>query len=577
MQNRLRLPAALPAIFVLFASFGSPELAATDSLSDQVDAMFAKYDRPDSPGCALGIIRDGQLIYRKGFGSAHLDHEVLNTPRTVFEIGSFAKSFTCACIAILLDQGRLSPDDDIRLHVPEMHTFDPPIRIRDLIRCRSGLWEQWHIAQLAGWSAEPIEAPYTENDMLTLLSGQATLPFEPGTQFHYGTGDYFLLGVIVRRVTGQSLADFAKGNLFEPLGMPSTFIMQDPARIVKRRAIGYYQHPKGHFLSWTQNSAAPGGRGVCTTVEDLSRWDQHFREHRLHSGKYMKEFIQDGTLLDNRNVLDATPTGSYRRLKRIQFTGGMPGYVAAMTQFPTQRFTVICLCNNAAITPWEINARIADLYLADQLGPPPPDEDRDAADRTHDQPVELAERELREKVGAFRLRADGRIWKVVWEDDKLLVIDHLNEPHPLIPMGRNRFRPLGGFFHESARFVFERNSPESPFSLTSKWVRGTIEMDRVDLVTPTSDELKDYIGEYQSDELSTRYRTKVSEGKLLLRVNNRGWEPLDPTVQDEFVPGIRQNHDNRVFRFTRNQQQQVVGLSVALWRVKSVMFVKAMP
>ena len=254
--------------------------SATAGDGRQVDAILSAYDRPDLPDCALGIIRDGELIYCKGFGSANLDHEVPNTPRTIFEIGSFAKSFTCACIAILMDQGRVSPDDDIRQYLPEMHAFDPPIRVRHLLRCRSGLWAQWHIAQLAGWSAEPVEAPYSENDMLTLLSGQKTLPFEPGTEFRYGTGDYFLLGMIVRRVTGQSLADFAKKNLFEPLGMSQTFIMQNPARIVKRRAIGYYRHHKGHWLQWTQSSAAHGGRGLYTCVEDLYRWDQNFYERR---------------------------------------------------------------------------------------------------------------------------------------------------------------------------------------------------------------------------------------------------------------------------------------------------------
>jgi hypothetical protein len=245
-----------------------------------------------------------------------------------------------------------------------------------------------------------------------------------------------------------------------------------------------------------------------------------------------------------------------------------------MTQFPEQRFTVICLCNNSAITPWEINARIAGLYLANELGPEPPDEDSDATSRKNDKVVGLDERELRDKVGAFRLAVDGRIWKTVLREGTLLVIDHLNEAHPLIPMGRNRFRPQGGFFHESARFVFDRTSPELPFSLTSKWIGGTLNMVRVNLVEPTSEQLKDFTGEYQSDELSTTYRVKLSDGKLLLRVNNFGWEPLDPTVQDEFVPALRQNHDNRILRFTRNQQNEITGLTVSLWRVKDVLFRK---
>jgi len=116
----------------------------TDALAAQVDAMFEEYDRPDSAGCALGIIQGGQLVYSKGFGSANLDHEVPNTPRTVFDTGSLTKSVTCACLAILLDQGKISPQDDIRKYLPELHAFEPPIRIQHLVRCRDGIWAQWH-------------------------------------------------------------------------------------------------------------------------------------------------------------------------------------------------------------------------------------------------------------------------------------------------------------------------------------------------------------------------------------------------------------------------------------------------
>ena len=570
-----RRASILLSVCLFFAS--CKPLPAEEPLTAQVEALLAEYKRVDTPGCAVGIIREGKPVYSVGFGAANLDFEIPNTPRTIFEIGSLAKSFTCVCVAILLDQDRISADDDIRRYVPEMHSFDPPVRIRDLIRCESGVWAQWHIAQLAGWSAEPVEAPYTKADMLTLLSGQRTLPFKPGSQFHYGTGDYFLLGMIVERVTGQSLADFAREQLFEPLGMHRTFIMQNPARIVKQRATGYYRHHSGQWLQWTQGSAAPGGRGLYTCVEDLYRWDQNFYQNQLSSGEHMREFLEQGTLLDNRKVLDARPTGTYRGVKRIQFTGGMPGYVAAMTRFPDQRFTVICLCNHSGIAPWDINARIADMYLSSELGPPERDEDADAANRAQDREVQLNESELKDKTGAYRLRRQGRIWKVVMSDGKLLLVDHLNESHPMIPMGRNRFRPQGGFFQESSRLVFERTSPESPYSMTSRWVGGMLEFDRVELAEPTEQQLRDYEGDYYSEELATTYRLKVRERKLWLRVNNRGWEPIDPTVRDEFIPDMREDHDNRIFRFRRNEQGQVIGLTASLWRVKKISFDRIAP
>src|SRR5215471_9619185 len=194
-----------------------------NALASQVDQLFAKCNNPGSPGCVVGIVRNGKLIYSKGFGSANLDYEVPNTPQTIFEIASASKSFTGACLALLMDQGKIDPDDDLRKFIPGMHKFDPPIRIQHMIRCRTGLWDQFHVMPLVGWDNLPIESPYSETDLLTVLAGQRKLPFEPGTEFHYGSGDYFLLGLVVKRVTGKSLADYARENLFEPLGMTRTF------------------------------------------------------------------------------------------------------------------------------------------------------------------------------------------------------------------------------------------------------------------------------------------------------------------------------------------------------------------
>src|SRR5262249_30932557 len=197
---------------VLIASAASAAGAEdTDkTLASQVNRLFAECNNPGSPGCAVGIVRKGKLIYSKGFGSSNLDHEVANTPQSIFEIGSASKSFTCACLALLMDQGKINPNDDLRKFVSEMHPFDPPVRIEHMIRCRTGLWDTFHVMPLAGWDNLPIQSPYSETDLLTVLTGQKKLPFAPGTQFHYGSGDSFLLGVVVKRVTGKSLAEFAR-------------------------------------------------------------------------------------------------------------------------------------------------------------------------------------------------------------------------------------------------------------------------------------------------------------------------------------------------------------------------------
>src|SRR5262245_4010763 len=238
MSTRCRTSRAFGfAILIVLLTTWAPPLAGKHPggkyarLAAKVDAMFARSNRKDGPGSAVGIVRKGKLIYAKGFGSANLDYEVPNTPQTIFEIASASKSFTCACIALLMDQGKIDPDDDLRKFVPEMHKFDPPVRIKHLVRCRTGLWDPFHIMPLAGWDNLPVQSPFSETDLLTVLSGQKKLPFKPGTQFRYGSGDYFLLGLVVERVTGKSLADFARDNLFKPLGMARTFYEKDPTRV----------------------------------------------------------------------------------------------------------------------------------------------------------------------------------------------------------------------------------------------------------------------------------------------------------------------------------------------------------
>src|SRR5262249_47397877 len=138
--------------------------------------------RRDSPGCALGIVRDGKLIVARGYGMANLDAVVPITARSVFDVGSITKSFTCVCLALLMDQGNLSPDDDIRKYVPDLPRYDPPITVRHLIRCEDGLRDYWFLMQLAGWN---IDDAWTGDDVLALMTRQKAPAFRPGSRFAY--------------------------------------------------------------------------------------------------------------------------------------------------------------------------------------------------------------------------------------------------------------------------------------------------------------------------------------------------------------------------------------------------------
>src|SRR5262249_8909535 len=284
--------------------------------------------------------------------------------------GSVTKTFTCVCLALLLDRGRIAAEDDVRKYLPELPRYDPPITVRHLVRCECGLPDYFHLMQLAGWN---IDAAYTDRDVLALLTRWKKPAFRAGDKFAYTSSGYFLLGQLVQRVTGQSLARFAAGNVFKPLQMTATYYEDDPHRVVKHRAVGYNVTEGGKIRRWRLNSNTGGGWGLKTTVQDLVRWDQNCLQNKLPEGKHLKELLAQGTLFGNLNVLDATPTGAYRGLRRIQATGGMPGFAAALVRFPDQRFTFVRLSHyNYRGRPWNLALQVADLYLEKQLKQPAP-------------------------------------------------------------------------------------------------------------------------------------------------------------------------------------------------------------
>ena len=278
-----------------------PPQRTTAELTAQVDRLFAKWNRQDSPGCAVGIIKGGELVYSKGFGSANLEYRIPNTPQTIFETASFTKSLTCACLALLMDEGKISPDDDLRKFISR----NAPIRSADP-HCGHGAaaapvcGTTFPCRYLVGWENVPI----TEADFFSLICGQKTLPFKPGTEFRYSSGDYVLLGITIKRLSGFSLPEFARRRIFEPLGMKRTFFDDDPTSIVEQRAVGHHKPRGDDWRLWRPTGGLVGGGGLNTCVEDLATWDRNFTDNKLPKGKYLDEFLREGSLLGNRYCLD---------------------------------------------------------------------------------------------------------------------------------------------------------------------------------------------------------------------------------------------------------------------------------
>src|SRR5262245_20501624 len=213
------------------------ETSFDSGLKAQVDRVFAGLDRPDSPGCALGVVHKGKLAYEKGYGQANLEQNIPITPSTVFYIASASKQFTAASIALLARQNKLALDDDIRKYLPELPTYEASVTIRQLIHHTGGIPDY---LELLGYAGQRLDDIHTEDEILELLSRQKSLGFKPGDQFLYSNSGYFLLGMIVKRVSGKPLAQFAEDFIFNPLGMTRSRFHDSRTRLVKNRAQGYF-------------------------------------------------------------------------------------------------------------------------------------------------------------------------------------------------------------------------------------------------------------------------------------------------------------------------------------------------
>ena len=353
----------LGAIVSLVAAF--PAFAQNQNGNDtsaRVDKVFAQFDKATSPGCALAVIKDGQIIYKRGYGMADLDHDIPIKPDTVFHVASVSKQFTAMAILLLAKQGKLSLDDEVRKYIPELRDFGHKLTIRHLLHHTSGLRDQWNLLIMSGWRLS--EDVVKDEDILDLVSKMKELNFKPGDQHQYSNTGYTLAAWIVKKVSGQSLREFCEANIFKPLAMTSTFFRDDHTVTVKRQAYGYRAAANDTFKLSVPNYDTVGASSLLTTVEDLAKWEQNFYDKQV-GGEAVIEQMQTPSVLNDGEKINyafGLTVGQYKGLKVVEHSGGDAGYRSHLMRFPEQRLSVACLCN-LGTNPGQFARQAADVYL----------------------------------------------------------------------------------------------------------------------------------------------------------------------------------------------------------------------
>jgi len=303
-------------LIVLFLGITTATTApATDTNAKKVDQLFAAFEKPGSPGCSVGIIRNSSFVYKKSFGYASLEFGVPLTPESVFYVASVSKQFTAASVVLAAEQGYLSLDDDVHKYLPELPDYGHSVTLRQMLHQTSGFRDFFDLIALAGGKPGDIGSAV---DILKLVVRQKRLNNVPGAEWNYSNSNYLLLAEVVQRASRKSLAQFAAENIFQPLGMKHTLFFDDNTLVVPNRAAAYDPGKNGKFLvDWSTSYDLVGGGGLMSTVDDLLLWDRNFSANKLGKGTLVQQLESRGVLNDGNQINYAMGLilGEYRGTK----------------------------------------------------------------------------------------------------------------------------------------------------------------------------------------------------------------------------------------------------------------------
>jgi CubicO group peptidase (beta-lactamase class C family) len=432
-------------------------------------------------------------------------------------MGSVSKQFTAAAIALAAEQGYLSLDDDVHKYIPELPDYGHVITLRQMIHQTSGLRDFYTLLGLSSHDATDFNSP---EDIFKIVVRQKGLNNVPGDEWIYSNTNYFLLGIVAKRTTKKSLAEFAAENIFKPLGMSHTLFYDDHTLVVPGRVAAYDSALHDNFrVDWSTTFSVVGAGGLMSSVDDLLLWDKNFYANRLGKGTLVQELQTPGVLDDGNKISYAMGLvlGNYRGLPIVEHGGALFGYRTELLRFPEQKFSVICLCNIASAVPENLARKVADIYLADKLKPEASALKRSSNESFPD-PATFAGKYLDPRTHLMYTftASDGNLmaWGAV-----------------LIRINANQFYDLQS---DVIAFDSSQGVMHAKLDIGQETYFSGSKVEELHLGEP---ELASYTGRFRSTELDTVYSLSEVKGTLTLRNGDKPPQKLAPIAKDEFDAG----------------------------------------
>ena len=486
------------------------------------------------------MLDGGRVAYARGYGLASIEHGVPLGAESILDIGSVSKQFTAAAILLLVQDGRLTLDDDIRRHLPELPDYGARITIRNLLQHTSGLRDYTDLMALAGHQTEDYT---TVRQAFNVVVRARALNFTPGTEWRYSNTGYFLLSIIIERTTGMSIRKFADQRLFVPLGMTSTFFFDDHTEVVPHRATSYDPRAGGGFRVDMSDWEQLGDGGVQTTVTDLAKWDEAFYSGRVLGRPQIDLMTAAGTLSDGTPLEYGLGLrmDQWRGLARVSHGGAWGGYRAILMRFPARHVSVELLCNRGDANTGALAGRVASAWFGGGLPPLP-------------EIVQGAESSLSADIaldtGVYVNEFEGLVLYVSRGPHGLLFGARAGGGGQVVYSVAGRFRLTSG-----ATLTFDRTRHTLTLEAGSAGPRPVV-LERIDAQHAAPGPLAPYAGTYRSDEADVTYRVAMKGTSLVWTLAEWPDVVLEPVALDFFRGG------GLLLRFERDASGAVTGLRV---------------
>lgn len=527
-----------------------------ETLQQKVDSMFLDISDGVNPGTAILIVKDNNVILNKGFGYANLEHQVAITPTTVFDLASLAKQFTGYSISILIKQGKVSKNDDVKKYLPEFPDFGQKITIGNLLHHTSGLRDWTTTFPLAGQSFDNV---ISYDQILRMVQEQKQLNFNPGTKYLYSNTGYNLLVEVLQRVTKTSFREWTHQNIFLPLEMSNTHFLDNHNEVINDRATGYYKDRKGNYNYTPNNLTALGSSSLYSTTTDLAKWVTHLMDPKDESKPVIDQMFQTDTLIngDENDYASGILITKFKDTPLIAHSGSWASFSTYLSVFPDHKLSIVVL-NNREKNASRIARKIASLFIAN------PKEEKSKNEITENKKIDVSEKILDEYVGTYKLgpswfvhltREKNKLWVQATNEDKFL----------MTALSKNKFR-IKEYGNRTMSF-HKNDKGEVAYLVYNKENRPKVSNDiKFESINPSN-----YIGKYYSEELHTTYKVIVNDGKLKLWHIFNGESSLEAVWDDSF---LNSQWFARNIEFNRDKLGKITGLQISQQRAKNQLFKK---